>query len=39
MTVQSEIDRAGFAAAMASTMPEFEKQFGSDTIQRIKGVA
>ena len=36
MTVQTDIDRASFAAAMASANPEFEKAFGADLIARIR---
>ena len=36
MTVQSEIDRARFASAMAAAMPEFEAKFGRDRIEQIK---
>jgi tripartite ATP-independent transporter DctP family solute receptor len=39
MTVQAEIDRAGFASAMAGIMPEFEQKFGAELIQRIKSTA
>jgi tripartite ATP-independent transporter DctP family solute receptor len=36
MTVQSSIDRASFAAAMAGANPRFEQAFGLDTIERIR---
>ena len=36
MTVQSSIDRARFAAAMAPASPDFEKRFGRDLIERIR---
>jgi len=36
MTVQTGIDRAAFAAAMASANPAFEKSFGPDLIAQIK---
>jgi tripartite ATP-independent transporter DctP family solute receptor len=36
MTVQGDIDRARFAAAMAAANPEFEKAFGHDLIEQIK---
>jgi tripartite ATP-independent transporter DctP family solute receptor len=38
MTVQDGIDRASFAAAMASANPEFEKRFGHDLIEQIRQV-
>jgi len=36
MTVQREIDRPRFAAAMSSANAGFEKQFGRDVIQQIQ---
>ncbi len=39
MTVQTEIDRARFASAMAAAMPEFEAKFGRDRIEQIKQTA
>jgi TRAP-type transport system periplasmic protein len=36
MQVVADIDRAKFAAAMASVNPIFAQQFGSDIIQRIR---
>ena len=36
MTVQREIDRANFIAAMAGANPEFEKRFGRELIEQIK---
>jgi tripartite ATP-independent transporter DctP family solute receptor len=39
MTVQSSIDRARFASAMAAANPEFEKRFGRELIERIKQTA
>jgi len=37
--VISDIDRARFAAAMAPAMPEYEKRFGHDLIDRIRAIA
>ncbi len=37
--VIADIDRARFAAAMAGAMPEYEKRFGRDLIERIRAVA
>jgi TRAP-type transport system periplasmic protein len=39
MQVITEIDRARFAAAMASAVPEFEHRFGRDEIQRIRATS
>lgn len=39
MTVQIDIDRASFAAAMASANPAYERTFGLDIIQQIKKTA
>lgn len=39
MTVQTGIDRARFASAMAAANPEFEKRFGRELIERIKKTA
>jgi tripartite ATP-independent transporter DctP family solute receptor len=39
MTIQTNIDRASFAAAVSSANPEFEKRFGHDLIQQIKATA
>jgi tripartite ATP-independent transporter DctP family solute receptor len=39
MTVQTTIDRAGFAAAMAGASPGFEKRFGRELIEQIKKTA
>ena len=39
MTVQTGIDRARFASAMAAANPEFEKRFGRDLIEQIKKTA
>jgi tripartite ATP-independent transporter DctP family solute receptor len=39
MVVQRSIDKARFAAAMASANPEFEKRFGKDLIARIRATA
>lgn len=39
MTVQQDIDRARFAAAMAGANAAFETQFGKDLIDRIKQAA
>lgn len=36
MTVQTSIDRASFAAAMAAANAGFEQQFGADLIKRIR---
>jgi tripartite ATP-independent transporter DctP family solute receptor len=36
MTVQREIDRPAFIAAMAGIYPEFEKRFGRELIEQIK---
>jgi TRAP-type C4-dicarboxylate transport system substrate-binding protein len=36
MQVVADIDRAKFAAAMASANPLFARQFGSNTIQQIR---
>jgi TRAP-type C4-dicarboxylate transport system substrate-binding protein len=36
MTVQRDIDRTLFVAAMASAGPWFEAQFGRDLIERIR---
>jgi tripartite ATP-independent transporter DctP family solute receptor len=36
MTVQTDIDRARFAAALSSVNPEFEKRFGRILIEQIK---
>jgi TRAP-type C4-dicarboxylate transport system substrate-binding protein len=36
MTVQTSIDRAAFAAAMAGAMADFEKSFGRDIIAQIR---
>jgi TRAP-type transport system periplasmic protein len=38
MQVVADIDRAKFAAAMASANPLFAQQFGSDIIQQIKRI-
>jgi tripartite ATP-independent transporter DctP family solute receptor len=38
MTVQTNIDRARFASAMATATPEFEKRFGRELIAQIKQV-
>jgi TRAP-type transport system periplasmic protein len=35
----AQIDRARFAAATASAMPEFERRFGRDQIERIRQTA
>jgi hypothetical protein len=39
MTVQREIDRASFIAAMSDANPEFEKRFGLEPIAQIKQTA
>lgn len=39
MQVVVEIDRARFAAAMASATPEYEKRFGRDLIERFRVVS
>jgi tripartite ATP-independent transporter DctP family solute receptor len=39
MTVQTGVDRASFAAAMAGATPEFEKRFGLELIERIRKIA
>jgi tripartite ATP-independent transporter DctP family solute receptor len=39
MTVQTSIDRASFAAAMAGANPGYEKAFGADIIARIRQTA
>ena len=39
MTVQTNIDRAAFAAAMAAANPAFEQSFGHDLIAQIKKTA
>ncbi len=39
MTVQENIDRGSFAAAMASVNQEFEKRFGRELIEQIKKTA
>ncbi len=36
MTVQDQIDRPRFIAAMAAVMPEFENRFGRDLIDQIR---
>jgi TRAP-type transport system periplasmic protein len=36
MQVTSQIDRSQFIAALASTMPDFEKRFGPDTVAAIR---
>ncbi len=36
MTVTTEVDRSLFSKAMASAMPEYEKRFGAEIIQRIR---
>lgn len=36
MSVQTDIDRAKFAHAMAAAMPEFEAKFGRERIEQIK---
>ena len=36
MTVQTNIDRTAFAAAMAAANPAFEQSFGHDLIAQIK---
>ncbi len=36
MTVTTEVDRTAFSKAMASAMPDYEKRFGADIIQRIR---
>jgi hypothetical protein len=36
MVVQQNIDKAQFAAAMASVYPEFEKRFGRELIEKIR---
>jgi tripartite ATP-independent transporter DctP family solute receptor len=38
MQVTAEIDSAQFAAAMASALPGFEKQFGAELIAQIRAV-
>ena len=39
MQVLTGIDRARFAAAMASAMPEFETLFGKSRIEEIRSAA
>ena len=39
MTVQTDIDRAKFAAAMAAAMPDFEAKFGRERIEQIRQTA
>ena len=39
MQVVTGIDRARFAAAMASATPEYERRFGRDEIQRIRATS
>ena len=39
LTVQREIDRAAFAAAMAPANPKFEKMFGRELIEQIRQAA
>ncbi|KAA5610009.1 TRAP transporter substrate-binding protein [Rhodovastum atsumiense] len=39
MQVVDGIDRAAFGRALAAVMPEFEKRFGRDRIERIRRVA
>ena len=36
MTVTTEVDRTAFSKAMASAMPDYEKRFGAEIIQRIR---
>jgi TRAP-type transport system periplasmic protein len=36
MEVTAEIDKAKFAAAMASAVPEFEKRFGAEVIGKLR---
>jgi TRAP-type transport system periplasmic protein len=36
MEVTNEIDKAKFAAAMASALPEFDKRFGADVIAKLR---
>lgn len=39
MQVATDFDRARFVAAMASIMPEYNKRFGRDAIDRIRSAA
>lgn len=39
MLVLTSIDRAQFTAAIASANPEFEKLFGRERIEQIRGSA
>jgi tripartite ATP-independent transporter DctP family solute receptor len=39
MTVQTDVDRASFAAAMSSANAEFEKRFGRALIEQVKAAA
>lgn len=36
MNVRTDPDRAAFQAAMASVMPAYEREFGADTLRRIR---
>lgn len=36
MTVTTDVDRTAFSKAMASAMPDYEKRFGAEIIQRIR---
>jgi len=39
LQVVAEVDRPRFAAAMAAAMPEYDKRFGRDLIERLRAVA